>query len=148
MMIKVIGRNFMNSPTIPGQNNKGKKGDIVVNVPDNTGTKTSEAANFTASTILNFLKLLNKRWAFSMTTMASSTTIPKLNKKAKSTMVFKVKSKPGMNKNVNKADNGTDNPTKAASRTPMKNINTITTKTNPKITVLIKSAKSPRVLSD
>ena len=138
----------MNSPTIPGQNNKGKKGEIVVNVPVNTGTNTSEAANLTASVIVNFLKLLNKRWAFSITTIASSTTIPKPNKNANNTMVFNVKSNPGMNKNVNKADKGTESPTNAASRTPIKNINTITTKINPRITVLIKSARSPRVRSD
>ena len=41
----------MNSPTIPGQNNRGTKGIIVVIVPDKTGTNTSEAANLTASMI-------------------------------------------------------------------------------------------------
>ena len=147
-MINVIGKYFINSPTIPGQKSNGKKGEIVVNVPDNTGINTSEAANFTDSVIVNFLKLLNKRCAFSITTIASSTTIPRPKRKPNKTIVFKLKSKEGMNKKVNKADNGTDKPTKTASRTPMKNINTTTTKMNPRITVLIKSAKSPRVRSD
>ena len=147
-MINVIGKYFMNSPTIPGQNNKGKNGEIVVKVPDNTGINTSDDANFTASTIVNFLKLLNKRWEFSITTIASSTTIPKPKRKANKTIVFKVKSNPGINKKVNKAERGTDKPTNAASRTPMKNIKTITTNTKPNTTVLIKSAISPRVRSD
>ena len=144
----MIGRYFMNSPTIPGQKSKGKNGEIVVKVPDKTGTKTSDAANLTASTIVNFLKLLNNLCAFSITTMASSTTIPKPNKNPKRTMVFKVKSKLGIKRKVNKAERGTESPTNTASRTPIKNINTITTNKNPRITVLIKSAKSPRVLSD
>ena len=147
-MIKVIGKYFMNSPTIPGQKSKGKNGEIVVRVPDNTGAKTSDAANFTDSTIVSFLKLLNKRCAFSITTIASSTTIPRPNKNPNNTIVFNVKSNEGINKKVNKADKGTESPTNTASRTPMKNINTITTKINPKTTVLIKSAKSPRVRSD
>ena len=147
-MINVIGKYFMNSPTIPGQNSKGKKGEMVVNVPDNTGINTSEAANLTDSVMVNFLKLLNKRCAFSMTTIASSTTIPSPKRKPKRTIVFKLKSKDGMNKKVNKADKGTDKPTNTASLTPMKNINTITTKMKPRTTVLIKSARSPRVRSD
>ena len=51
VQINVIGKNFMNSPTIPGQNRRGTKGIIVVIVPDKTGINTSEAANFTASII-------------------------------------------------------------------------------------------------
>ena len=80
--------------------------------------------------------------------MASSTTIPNPKRNANKTIVFNVKSKLGMNKKVSKADKGTERATKAASRTPIKNINTTTTKMNPRITVLIKSAKSPRVRSD
>ncbi len=51
----------MNSPTIPGQNNNGKNGAMVVKVPDNTGKKTSDAAKATASFTLKFLNLLNNR---------------------------------------------------------------------------------------
>ena len=52
--IKVIGINFINSPIIPGQNNNGKNGAIVVNVPENTGTITSPAAILAAVLISCF----------------------------------------------------------------------------------------------
>ena len=86
--------------------------------------------------------------------MASSTTIPSPSKKAKSTIVFKVKTIPdtlAMTGNKTKATNvesGTESPTKMASCTPMKNINTKTTKIKPKITVFNKSFNSTLVRSE
>ena len=148
VQISVIGKNFINSPTIPGQNKSGTKGIIVVTVPDKTGTKTSDAANLTASMIEICRYLLKIRWEFSITTIASSTTIPSPNRKAKSTMVFKVNPKKYSGINAKRADRGTDNPTKIASLTPIKNIKTNTTKMKPKITVLTKSSISVLVLSD
>ena len=91
---------------------------------------------------------------FSITTMASSTTNPKPSKKANSTIVFRVNSAPtagptmGINTKANRADSGTERPTKMASRMPIKNINTNTTKINPSTTVLIRSLSSARVRSD
>ena len=65
----------INLPTTPGQNARGKNGARVVSVPDRIGTNTSPAANFAdeAISILVFLCIL---WVFSITTIASSTTIP------------------------------------------------------------------------
>ena len=71
--------------------------------------------------------------------MASSTTIPKPNKKAKRTIVLSVNPENQSGMKAIKAESGTESPTKMASRTPIKNIKTITTKMNPKITVLTKS---------
>ena len=80
--------------------------------------------------------------------MASSTTIPKPKRKAKSTMVFRVKPKKYKGINANRADRGTESPTKMASRTPIKNIKTNTTKIKPSTTVLTKSSISDLVLSE
>ena len=38
----------MNLPMMPGQNNSGTNGASVVNVPENTGKKTSPVACFAA----------------------------------------------------------------------------------------------------
>ena len=84
--------------------------------------------------------------------MASSTTMPRPNKKAKSTMVFNVKTMPNappMMGNITKPTNvesGTESPTKMASCTPIKNIKTKTTKIKPKITVFSRSFSSVWVL--
>ncbi len=43
--MSMVGRYIMNLPIMPGQKNKGKNGASVVNVPANTGTNTSPAAN-------------------------------------------------------------------------------------------------------
>ena len=47
-MIRVIGKNFMNLPAMPGQKSNGKNGAIVVSVPANTGANTSPAAALAA----------------------------------------------------------------------------------------------------
>ncbi len=144
----------MNSPTIPGQNSSGKKGAMVVRVPESTGTNTSPAAAFTASLISQSLCWLNNRWVFSITTMASSTTRPIPSRKAKSTMVLSVKAVPtmgpmmGISVKATNADSGTERATKIASATPMKNIRISTTKMNPSTTVLTRSFTLSRVRSD
>ncbi len=86
--------------------------------------------------------------------MASSTTRPKPSRKANSTIVFRVNAVPttgprtGIITKATSADSGTDRPTNMASRTPMKNIRTNTTKMKPNTTVLIRSLTFSRVRSD
>ena len=137
-MIKVTGRKYMNLPTTPCQNANGKNGASVVSVPDKTGRNTSPAAFFAESTIPN-PSSWKIRWVFSITTMASSTTIPKASKKENRTIKFRLKPILGMIKNATKHDNGTDSPTKIALVAPMKNIRIRVTRINPMIMVLIKS---------
>ena len=137
-MIKVTGKKNMNFPTMPFQNAKGMKGARVVIVPDKTGRKTSPAAFFAASLMGNF-SLWKIRCVFSITTIASSTTIPKANKKANKTIIFKLKPMVGMIKKAIKQLKGTDSATKIAFVAPMKNIKITVTKMKPMMMVLIKS---------
>ena len=128
----------MNLPTIPFQNANGIKGARVVIVPDKTGRNTSPAAFFAASLMGN-LSLWKIRCVFSITTIASSTTIPKANKNANNTIIFKLKPIVGIIKKAIKQLNGTDRATKIALVAPMKNIKIIVTNMKPMIIVLIKS---------
>src|SRR5438045_1116114 len=111
----------MNLPMMPGQKSRGKKGARVVNVPDNTGTNTSPAA-MRAAMAEEYLPFSSTkmRWEFSITTMASSTMIPKPNNKANNTMKLRVTLEPVMTSakgKKRKATNmlkGTDSATKNA----------------------------------
>ena len=76
---------------------------------------------------------------FSITTIASSTTIPRAKRKENKTIMFKLKPKLGITKNARNILNGTDKPTKMAFVAPIKNINISVTNINPMIIVLIKS---------
>ena len=123
---------------IPGQNNNGKKGAKVVMVPANTGMNTSPAAILAEVVAVNLpLPCTKILWVFSITTMASSTIIPRPNSNANNTIKFKVicepttKSPAGKNTKATNILNGTDNATKKALVTPIKNINTINTNTKP-----------------
>ncbi len=107
-------------------------------VPESTGMKTSPAAFF-AATLIGNRSLWKIRWVFSITTIASSTTIPKANKKANNTIMFKLNPIVGITKKAMKQLNGTDKPTKMAFVAPMKNIKITVTKMNPMMMVLIKS---------
>ena len=128
----------MNLPMIPGQNNNGKNGAKVVMVPANTGINTSPAAILAEVVAVSLpLPCTKVRWVFSITTMASSTIIPNPNKRANSTIKFKVilvpinKLPAGKNTKATNILNGTDKATKKAFVTPIKNINTINTNINP-----------------
>ena len=128
----------MNLPMIPGQNNNGKNGAKVVMVPANTGIKTSPAAILAEVVAVNLpLPCTKIRWVFSITTMASSTMIPNPNKRANSTIKFKVilvpisKLPAGKNTKATNILNGTDKATKKALVTPIKNMSTINTNINP-----------------
>ena len=134
----MVGRYTINLPMIPGQNRSGKNGASVVTVPASTGIKTSPAAIFAALLTLNFpLPSTNMRCVFSITTMASSTIIPKPNSRANSTIKLRVtcvptiKSAPGKNTNATNILSGTESATKNAFTTPIKNIRTISTSMNP-----------------
>ena len=80
---------------MPGQKSSGKNGHKVVSVPASTGTNTSPAA-IIADVVESIFPLpcVNILCVFSITTIASSTIIPKPNNKAKRTMKFKVTSEP------------------------------------------------------
>ena len=128
----------MNLPMIPGQNNNGKNGAKVVMVPANTGINTSPAAILAEVVAVNLpLPCTKIRWVFSITTMASSTIMPSPNKRANSTIKFKVilvpinKLPAGKNTKATNILNGTDKATKKALVTPIKNMRTINTKINP-----------------
>ncbi len=79
----------MNLPINPFHKRRGKNGASVVNVPANTGSHTSPAASFAERTI-GTLPLLYILCVFSITTMASSTIIPKPKSNAKRTMKLSV----------------------------------------------------------
>ena len=143
----------MNLPMIPGQNNNGKNGAKVVMVPANTGINTSPAAILAEVVAVNLpLPCTKIRWVFSITTMASSTIIPNPNKRANNTIKFKVMLVPinkfpaGKNTKATNILSGTDKATKKALVTPIKNINTINTKTNPITMEFTNSVKEDLVL--
>ena len=146
-MIKVTGRKCMKLPIMPFQNNKGTKGARVVKVPANTGRKTSPAAILAASIMLR-LPFSKIRCVFSMTTIASSTTIPSASKNENNTIIFRVNPMVGIIKKAINIDNGTDIATNMALVAPIKNIKIKVTRIKPITMVLIKSCKVERVLSD
>ena len=134
----------MNFPIIPFQNNKGKNGAKVVAVPANTGINTSPAASL-ALLIIGTFPLLNIRCVFSITTIASSTIIPRPNKSANNTIKLSVTLPPtiasatGKNIKATNTLNGTLKATKKALVTPMKNIRINNTNMKPMMIVLISS---------
>ena len=143
--ISVMGKYRMNSPMMPGQNMSGTNGATLTSVPLNTGKKTSPAAFFTAK-LMGMFSSWKIRCVFSMTTIASSTTMPNASRKANMTTVLsvnlrsgKTKAKAEMITNAMNADSGTESPTNSASVVPMKNMSTNTTNTKPRITVATKS---------
>ena len=150
--MSIVGRYIMNFPMIPGQKSNGKKGASVVTVPANTGINTSPAAIRAAMPVgMRPFPCIKMRWVFSITTMASSTIIPSPNNSANSTIKLRVTCEPtirsaaGRNTNATNILSGTDNATKKAFTTPMKNINTISTNTKPMIIEFTSSLKEDRV---
>ena len=137
----------MNLPITPGQNAKGTKGASVVMVPEKTGKNTSPVACF-AACLIGIFPLPKIRWVFSITTIASSTTIPNASKKENNTIMFMVKPILGIIINAMAIDNGTDNATNMALVKPIKNIKIMVTKTKPITMVLIKSCNVSLVLAD
>ena len=128
----------MNLPMIPGQNASGINGESVVSVPESTGRKTSPVAILAALMIGTF-PLAKMRCVFSITTIASSTTIPSASKKLKSTIMLSENPIVGITKNARKHESGTDSATKNAFVTPIKNISTTNTRMNPMMMVLMRS---------
>ena len=128
----------MNLPITPGQKANGINGANTTSVPDNTGKKTSPAAIFAAFRI-GTLPLSKTRCVFSITTIASSTTMPNARRNEKSVIRLKVKPSVGNTKKAMKLEIGTDIATKNAFVAPMKNIRIITTNTKPIMIVLIRS---------
>ncbi len=84
--ISVIGRYFMNWPTIPGQKSKGEKAAIRVSVAATTGPDMRLAAKAYAS--FGFMPSAIRRSANSATMMASSTSMPTARMRLNSTTMF------------------------------------------------------------
>ena len=132
---------------MPGQKASGTNGISVVAVPANTGRKTSPVAILAACAI-GILPLSNIRCVFSITTIASSTTIPSASRKENNTIMFIVKPIVGKTRKAMAQDSGTDIATNRALVTPMKNIRIIVTSINPMMIVLIRSVSVDLVFSD
>ena len=76
---------------IPGQKSNGTKGAKVVSVPAKTGNHTSPAAIRALFCALIFpFPSIKIRCVFSITTIASSTIMPRPKSNANNTMKFKV----------------------------------------------------------
>ncbi len=138
---------------MPGQKSNGKNGASVVNVPASTGMKTSPAARFVARLMGTLPFPSTKiRCVFSITTMASSTIIPRPNNSANNTMKLSVtwapmmRSAAGKNTKATNILSGTLNATKNALVTPMKNISTINTSKNPMMMEFTSSLNEALVL--
>ena len=84
----VMGMNFINSPTVSGQNNKGRNTASVVAVDAVIG----QAMRFEASRNASNLGVPSamRLSAYSLTTIAPSTNMPMLSINANSTTMFKV----------------------------------------------------------
>ncbi|MNZ61399.1 hypothetical protein D3C78_794950 [compost metagenome] len=134
----------MNFPITPCQKANGINGASVVNVPDNTGKNTSPVA-ILAACLIGIRPLSKIRCVFSITTIASSTTIPSASRNENNTIMFKVKPSHGITRNAMNMDNGTDDATKIALVVPMKNIRITVTRIKPMIIVLIRSCNVTRV---
>src|SRR5689334_14210057 len=129
-MISVMGKYFMKLPITPGQKASGMNGASTTSVPDNTGRNTSPAAILAALRI-GTLPLSNTRCVFSITTIASSTTIPSASRNENSVIMLNENPIIGKTMKAMKLDSGTDKATKNAFVAPMKNIRMNVTSTNP-----------------
>ena len=150
--MSIVGRYTINLPIIPGQKSNGIKGASVVSVPAKTGTHTSPAAIIALFSDDSLpLPSTKIRCVFSITTMASSTIIPRPNSKANKTIKLRVtcvptiKSAAGKNIKATNILSGTLNATKKALVTPIKNIRIINTNIKPITIELTKSLNDVRV---
>src|SRR6201996_6074083 len=89
VIISVIGRKNIKGPIKLFQNAKGTNGAKVVMVPENTGINTSPAA-ILAALVIGIAPLAKIRCVFSITTIASSTTIPSASKNENNTIILSV----------------------------------------------------------
>ena len=138
---------------MPGQNIRGTKGANVVSVPASTGIKISPAAIFAAMMELILpLPSIKIRCVFSITTMASSTMIPRPNNKANSTIKFNVtwppmiRSAAGKKRKATNMLSGTESATKNALVTPMKNMRISNTRIKPMTIEFTRSLNEVRVV--
>ena len=113
---KVIGRNFMNSPTIPGQKISGKKAARVVAVDAIIGNAILLAAVLYASRRRN--PRFCWRSANSVTTIAPSTNIPTDKIKLKRTTIFIESPNKERTRMPSKKEPGIAIPTNAPERQP------------------------------
>ena len=131
VIVNVIGKYFMNLPIVPGHKAKGKNAINVVAVEEITGQAISPIPILDACTLDNpFFMLAN---TLSTTTIPSSTSIPNPITNPKSTIVFKVNPKAERIVKAINIESGIAAPTNNEFRNPIVNINTIITKTIPKI---------------
>src|SRR3990172_1676281 len=131
--ISVIGRYLINSPTIPRKNNIGKNDEIIVSVATVTGNATSRGPSNAASCGVKF-SFSCRRYIFSITTIASSTIIPRTSISVNKTTTLSVTPIALSIMNDIKNDNGIEVAVSDAILNPRNKNNTATTSTIPVIT--------------
>ena len=144
--IRVMGRCFMNSPMISFQNTNGKNAARVVAVEAIMGMAISPTARQAASH--KGTPCRTKRWIFSTTTMALSTSIPRARTRPNNTIIFTVEPRIPSTTNEINMDMGMANPTKRALRNPRKKNNMEITKIIPIIMLFSRLETMSRTYSD
>ena len=142
----MIGRNFINSPTMPDQNKSGKNTLSVVAVDAMIGHAMRLAANAYAS--LGAAPSCSFRSASSVVTMAPSTNIPTTRISENRTTMFMVK--PIVQSAITPARNapGIARPTRIADRVPSAKTITIITRITAAITFASRSVSRSLTLLD
>ena len=105
MGITVRGTSPMSSPYTPGIPRSGAKAAIVVRTPKAAGKSTLRVPRIADSSRLSPPSSI-RRWTFSPTTIASSTTMPRATMNANMLSRLTVIPRPGINRNAPKNVNG------------------------------------------
>ena len=145
-MITVSGRNFMNSPTTPGQNSSGTNTAKVVAVDAIMGQAMRLAAS--AQACLTVCPSDRFRSASSDTTMAPSTSMPATRIRLNSTTMLSVSPILQITRIPVRNAPGMVSPTITAERGPMAAITTIRTSTMAVSTLFSRSLRISRTSSD
>ena len=146
MAMSVIGRNFMNSPTTPGQNSKGMNAARVVAVEAVIGQAMRLAAWAYASRLWTPSAI--RRSANSVTTMAPSTSIPTARIRLNRTTMFMVRPSVEMTRMPVRNEPGIASPTSPAVRAPSAPMTTIITRITAAITLFWRSVSMLRICTD
>ena len=144
--ISVIGMNFMNSPTMPGQNRSGAKAARVVAVEAMIGHDMRFAANAKARSGGSPSRSL--RSAYSVTTMAPSTSMPTASMSENRTTILIVSPRTANTRMPVRNDPGMASPTRMPLRTPKAPMITIRTNRTALSTLFWRSARMVRIWTD
>ena len=145
-MITVVGKKLMNSPTTPGQNNRGMNTASVVAVDAMMG----QAMRLAASPHADFTFWPSERFlsASSDTTMAPSTSMPATSMRLNRTTILRVKPIPQITRIPVRNAPGMVSPTKSAERGPMAAMIRTITSTMAVSTLLSRSLRMSRTSPD